>query len=68
MCFSKCCTHEAIWVPTNSEGNETNKVHESCERGRDVANEWEGSVCLKFIGNVASFLDLLLVFCLFTLK
>lgn len=53
---------QTIWVPTKSESNETNKVPESCERGRDAANEWEGSDCLnQSTGNVASVLTLLLV-------
>lgn len=44
---------ETIWVLTKSEGNETNKAHESRDRGRNVANEWEGNFCLnKYVGNV----------------
>lgn len=64
---------ETIWVLTKSESNETNEARERCDRGRDVANEWEGSFCLnKYIGNVLScsflYFALLLVFCLASLK
>lgn len=50
--FSAACM-KTIWVPTKREGNESNKARQSCDRGRDVANEWEGSFCLnKYIGYV----------------